>query len=73
MKGLLYRALNSGELLEMIYLSNGNEISQRRLKVIRFNDDSLQAFCYKKGQVRTFKLTNILSVLPIPKLNVKGA
>lgn len=67
MKGMLIRAIDSQEKLEMIYLSNENKVSQRIIKVLAVSDASIKAYCYTKRQFRTFKLSNILSVGPIRK------
>ena len=59
MKGLLLRVVESHEMLEMIYLSNKGEITQRVIRVEKVGDQSFRAYCYKRKQVRTFKLSNI--------------
>ncbi|KHD84198.1 WYL domain-containing protein [Heyndrickxia ginsengihumi] len=64
MKGLLMRAVESGERLEMIYMSAKGDISQRVIKMLNVNSDSLKAYCYTRKQFRTFKLDNILSIVP---------
>ncbi|MFB7302646.1 hypothetical protein [Heyndrickxia sporothermodurans] len=65
MKGLLLRALKTGEKLEMIYLSAKGEITQRIIKVEKVGEESFRAFCYSKRQQRTFKINNILSIVPL--------
>ncbi|MDR4317907.1 Uncharacterised protein [Niallia circulans] len=65
MKGLLKRAVMNGEVLEMIYLNTKEEISQRRIKVIKLNEESFSAYCFTRNQQRTFKISNILSVGPV--------
>lgn len=65
MKGLLRRAANSGEKLEIIYLSNSHQLSQRIVKVISMSETTIQAYCYLKNQYRTFKRANILSAAPL--------
>jgi predicted DNA-binding transcriptional regulator YafY len=72
MNGLLKRAVESNEVLEMIYLSNKGEISQRMIKIIKLNDDSFSAYCFIRKQQRTFKLTNVLSIGPTRKV-MRGA
>lgn len=72
MKGLLKRAVMNGEVLEMIYLNTKGEISQRRIKVIKLNEESFSAYCFTRKQQRTFKISNILSVGPIRKVR-RGA
>ncbi|MEI2366228.1 hypothetical protein [Niallia circulans] len=72
MKGLLKRAVMNGEVLEMIYLNTKGEISQRRIKVIKLNEESFSAYCFTRNQQRTFKIINVLSVGPVRKVR-RGA
>ncbi|EHL78562.1 hypothetical protein HMPREF1015_01512 [Bacillus smithii 7_3_47FAA] len=62
MKGLLKRALESGEIFEMIYLSNKNEISQRKIKVVDISSNTFRAYCFTRRQPRIFKISNVLSI-----------
>jgi len=73
MNVLLKRAVETGELLEMIYMSNNGELSQRRIKILAISDESIRAFCYTRKQSRTFKINNILSIMPIRKHQRIGA
>ncbi|PAD80623.1 hypothetical protein CHH57_23965 [Niallia circulans] len=72
MKGLLKRAVMNAEVLEMIYLNTKGEISQRRIKVIKLNEESFSAYCFTRNQQRTFKISNILSVGPVRRVR-RGA
>ncbi|GIN38435.1 WYL domain-containing protein [Heyndrickxia oleronia] len=72
MKGLLLRAIEAHEKLEMIYLSNKGEITQRVVRVEKVGDQSFRAYCYTRKQVRTFKISNILSIAPL-KMHRRGA
>jgi predicted DNA-binding transcriptional regulator YafY len=73
MKGLLMRAAESGERLEMIYQSNKGDLTQRIIKVEKVGKDSFKAYCYTRMQLRTFKLNNVLSIGPIRKHYNRGA
>lgn len=64
MKGLLLRSLEEHMLLEMIYMSTNNQISQRRILVTDMNDSTIRAYCYLRKQTRLFKIENILSIMP---------
>lgn len=72
MKGLLLRAVESHEKLEMIYLSNKGEITQRVIRVEKVGEISIRAYCYTRKQERTFILSNILSIAPL-KMHKRGA
>jgi predicted DNA-binding transcriptional regulator YafY len=62
MKGLLLNAVETGERLELIYMSNKSELSQRIIKVLDVQEDSFKAYCYTRKQFRTFKMSNVLSI-----------
>ena len=68
MTNLINRSFMDKKPIEIIYLNNKGEITQRVIRVTNTSDDSIKAYCYKKKQVRTFKQLNILSV---GKLNRK--
>ncbi|MCT2342653.1 hypothetical protein M4D71_00775 [Niallia taxi] len=72
MNGLLKRAVESNEVLEMIYQNNKGEFSQRRIQVIKVNEESFSAYCFTRKQQRTFKLTSVLSIGPARKVR-RGA
>jgi predicted DNA-binding transcriptional regulator YafY len=72
MIGLLKRAAESKEVLEMIYQNNKGEFSQRRIQVIKMSEESFSAYCFTRKQQRTFKISNILSVGPVRKVR-RGA
>ncbi len=72
MKGLLKRAVESKEVLEMIYQNNKGEFSQRRIQVIKMSEESFSAYCFTRKQQRTFKISNVLSVGPVRKVR-RGA
>ena len=72
MNGLLKRAVESNEVLEMIYQNNKGEFSQRRIQVIKLNEESFSAYCFIRKQQRTFKLSNVLSMGPTRKV-MRGA
>ena len=64
MDGLLFRSIEENIPLEMIYLSNNQQISQRKLVVKEVNDEYIRAYCLLRKQVRTFRRENILSIMP---------
>lgn len=72
MIGLLKRAQQSGEVLELMYISDKNEITYRNIKVINLSEDSLQGYCFLRRQQRSFNFKNILSIGPV-RTRRKGA
>lgn len=72
MNGLLERACETGEVLELIYISDKKEITYRKIKVIKLSAESVKAYCFMRNQQRSFKFTNILSIGPV-RTKRKGA
>ncbi|SDN15441.1 hypothetical protein [Bacillus sp. OK048] len=68
MDGLLLRSIGENFPLEMIYLSEDQHISQRKLLVKEVNDEYIRAYCLLRKQIRTFRRENILSIMPNNRL-----
>ncbi|HJV32176.1 MAG TPA: hypothetical protein VJ558_08255, partial [Bacillales bacterium] len=64
MNGLFHRSIDEHIPLEMIYLSENQQLSQRRLIVKEINADTIRAYCLLRKQMRTFRIENILSICP---------
>jgi predicted DNA-binding transcriptional regulator YafY len=73
MKGLLLNAAETGERLEMIYICNKNELSQRTIKVLEVQEYEFKAYYYTRKQFRTFKISNVLSIGHLRKHIKMGA
>lgn len=65
MNGLLLRSMNENIPVEMIYMSESKQISQRIITVTSINGSTIRAYCFLRKQSRLFKIDNILSVMPI--------
>lgn len=64
MNNLLLRSKNENIPLEIIYLSEDQQFSQRKLIVKEINGEYIRAYCLLRKQMRTFRVDNILSVMP---------
>jgi predicted DNA-binding transcriptional regulator YafY len=69
MDGLLLQSIEENIPLEMIYLSEDQQISQRKLMVKEVNDEYIRAYCLLRKQIRTFRRENILSLMPNTRLS----
>jgi predicted DNA-binding transcriptional regulator YafY len=67
MNGLIQRSIEDHLPLEMIYLSESKQLSQRKLIVKEMDGDTIRAYCLLRKQMRTFRIENILSILPDTK------
>ncbi|MFF2754812.1 transcriptional regulator [Psychrobacillus sp. NPDC058041] len=65
MHDLLEKYFSRGQIVELMYLSKSGEISKRRVKVIKIQGDSFQAYCFKRNAKRTFLINNLLAIVPV--------
>ncbi|SDN90316.1 hypothetical protein [Alkalicoccus daliensis] len=64
MKGILDRAVEKGEKVQVIYLSGEGELTQRWVTVWKVTEKHLVCYCHYRKQKRTLTLSNILSAVP---------
>lgn len=57
---VLKTSLEIHQVITIVY-KKGNEFTQRNVKVTNIADNSVEAYCYLRRQVRKFKKDNILS------------
>ncbi|SEP61077.1 hypothetical protein SAMN05216232_0341 [Virgibacillus subterraneus] len=67
MNGLIQHSVDTKEKIVIFYMDHKNNVTERYIRVINYNDDKILAYCYYRKQVRTFKRNNILSVGPARK------
>lgn len=65
MRNQLVKSMRYGESLDMMYMSDSGVISKRRIKVLLINEGTFQAYCYLRKSKRTFKVDNILALVPV--------
>ncbi|HLR61761.1 MAG TPA: hypothetical protein VK097_04895 [Lentibacillus sp.] len=70
MDRLLFKATQTGQKLEMIYLDADDNITYRVVRILSIKADTINAYCYSRRHIRTFKRTNILSVGPVRKKGI---
>jgi predicted DNA-binding transcriptional regulator YafY len=56
----LKTSLSGHKVITIIYQKN-EEITQRKIKVLKINDNDIEAYCYLRKQIRHFKKENILA------------
>lgn len=65
MRNELIKSVEWHYSLDMIYTAQDGTISKRRIKVKQVGDVSFRAYCYLRNSNRTFKIDNILALVPI--------
>lgn len=61
----LIKSMEWNHVLDMIYMSKDGAISKRSIKILQVEDVSFRAYCYLRKSNRTFKIDNILALVPI--------
>lgn len=65
MRSVLVNSMKYNKSLDMMYLANSGAISKRRVKVIQVGDTTFLAYCYLRKSKRTFKIDNVLALVPV--------
>lgn len=65
MRNKLMKSMKYGESVDMMYMSNGGVISKRRVKVVQVDGDTFRAYCYLRKAKRTFRIDNVLALVPV--------
>lgn len=65
MKKDLLKAMQHNQLVDIMYFAKNGVITKRRIKLIKFIDESIQAYCFVRHAKRTFKIENVLAVMPV--------
>ena len=63
-KRVLKYSLDNHKAVSIIYIK-GMEFTQRRVQVLKINGDYIKALDIDKGEIRTFKVENILSAMDL--------
>jgi predicted DNA-binding transcriptional regulator YafY len=61
----LIKSMERNYILDMMYMANDGAISKRRIKVMQVGEVSFRAYCYLRKSNRTFKIDNILALVPV--------
>ena len=67
MKAQILKAFKYQQLIDMMYMANDGSISKRRIKILKVSGDSFQAYCFLRHKKRTFKMENVLSLIPVTR------
>lgn len=65
MKAQILKAFKYQQLVDMMYIANDGGISKRRIKILKMNGETFQAYCFLRKEKRTFKMENVLSAIPV--------
>jgi len=59
---VLQQAVRRNEPVEIIYMDNrAGAITQRQIRIYRMTAETVQAYCYERKAVRTFRRDHILA------------
>ncbi|HJF34333.1 MAG TPA: transcriptional regulator [Sporosarcina psychrophila] len=65
MRNQLLKAVEYNELLDMMYLAEDGKISKRRINILQVGEVSFRAYCFLRKSKRTFKINNVLALVPV--------
>ena len=65
MKEAILKSMQHGQIVDVMYMAKNGEVTKRRIKVIKFQGDSFQVYCFLRNTKRTFKVENVLALIPV--------
>lgn len=65
MRNQLVKSMRYKESVDMMYMAASGKVTKRRVNVIRVGDGAFQAYCHLRGAKRTFRIDNVLALVPV--------
>ena len=65
MRNQLVKLTKYNEPADMMYMAASGKVTKRRVNVIRVGDDAFWAYCHLRGAKRTFRIDNVLALVPV--------
>ncbi|MDX1701343.1 MAG: hypothetical protein R3250_12040 [Melioribacteraceae bacterium] len=66
-KDSILKSMQRGQIVNVMYMAMNGEVTMRRLKVIKIHGESFQAYCFLRNTKRTFKVDNVLALIPVTR------
>ncbi len=67
MLNAIKKSMQYNQSVNMIYMDDSGAITKRRVKPFKICGNTFMAYCYVRKSKRTFKIDNVLAVVPISK------
>ena len=67
MRSQLVKSVRYEESLDMMYMAADGSISKRRITVLYVGEGSFRAFCFLRKSKRTFRMDNVLALVPVTR------
>lgn len=67
MRNELIKCVKRSRLLQIMYMDDKGNITKRTVRVIKINSSTFTGYCYLRDAKRTFKIDNLLAVVPMIK------
>ncbi|MEK5070221.1 transcriptional regulator [Sporosarcina sp. FSL K6-1508] len=65
MRNQLLKSVEYNESLDMMYLAADGQISKRRINILQVGEVSFRAYCFLRKSKRTFRIDNVLALVPV--------
>jgi len=59
------QATKINRLVDIIYIDKAGQLTKRRLRILKYDDNLLVAYCFTRRSIRTFNIENILAITPV--------
>lgn len=67
MLNTIKKSMQYKQSLNMICMDEDGQVTKRRVKPFKITGNTFVAYCFLRGSRRTFKIDNVLAVVPVMK------
>lgn len=65
MRKQLIKSKAFNEPLDMMYMAASGKVTKRRIQVLQIGEGSFRAHCHLRKSKRTFRIDNVLALVPV--------
>lgn len=65
MRNELIKYVKRSSTVRIMYMDDSGNVTKRTVRMLKINNSTFTAFCYLRGARRTFKIDNLLAVVPV--------
>jgi predicted DNA-binding transcriptional regulator YafY len=66
-KKSIVKAMQYGQIVDVMYMAKTGEVTKRRIKVLKLYGETFQAYCFLRNTKRTFLIDNVLALIPVER------
>ncbi len=67
MRNYLMKSMRYREYVDIMYMAANGKVTKRRIQVLQVNGELFRAYCHLRKAKRTFRVDNVLALVPMTR------